>query len=219
MRLLLLRHGQTPSNVQGLLDTAHPGPGLTPLGERQAAAVPEALRGRRVDAIAVSPLLRTSRTAAPLARDRGLEPVVWDGLREIEAGELEMTGSHEAHRRYLGTAFAWARGDLGRAMPGGTDGQAFLRRYDEAVAEIAARGWESVVVVSHGAAIRTWVSARASGVDVDDAERTSLANTALVEIDGDPVAGWELVGWNTDPVGGPALATSAPDPTGEPIEP
>src|SRR3990170_436841 len=29
MRLLLIRHGQTPANVLGLLDTAHPGPGLT----------------------------------------------------------------------------------------------------------------------------------------------------------------------------------------------
>ena len=29
MRLVLIRHGQTPSNVCGLLDTAPPGPGLT----------------------------------------------------------------------------------------------------------------------------------------------------------------------------------------------
>ena len=35
MRLLLIRHGETPGNVLGQLDTAHPGPGLTDLGERQ----------------------------------------------------------------------------------------------------------------------------------------------------------------------------------------
>ena len=29
MRLLLIRHGQTPANVRGELDTAAPGPGLT----------------------------------------------------------------------------------------------------------------------------------------------------------------------------------------------
>ncbi len=220
MRLLLLRHGQTPSNVEGLLDTANPGPGLTRLGERQAAAVPRALSGRRVDAIAVSPLLRTSLTAAPLARDRGVEPLTVDGLREIEAGELEMAGGHTAHRRYLGTVFAWARGDVGRAIPGGPNGHAFLGRYDEAVAQIAARGWESVVAVSHGAAIRTWVAARVAGVDIDHVERTALANTGLVEIDGDPVSGWRLVGWTADPVGGHGLdAPAADDPTGEPVEP
>jgi probable phosphoglycerate mutase len=219
MRLLLLRHGQTPSNVRGLLDTASPGPGLTALGERQAAAVPHALRDRQIDAIAVSPLVRTSFTAAPLARARGIEPLVMDGLQEIEAGELEMAGEHEAHQRYLGTAFAWARGDLDRAMPGGLDGRAFLGRYDAAVAKIAARGDDSVVLVSHGAAIRVWVSARVAGVDVDHVERTALANTGLVEIDGDPVAGWRLVSWSEAPVGGRELdAPAVDDPTGEPVE-
>lgn len=47
MRLLLIRHGQTPSNLKHLLDTAAPGPGLTPLGQDQAAALPQALAGRR----------------------------------------------------------------------------------------------------------------------------------------------------------------------------
>ena len=215
MRLLLLRHGQTPSNAEGLLDTANPGPGLTPLGERQAAAVPRALRGRLVDAVVVSPLVRTSLTAAPLARERGLEPLTVDGLREIEAGVLDLTCSHEAYRHYLGTAFAWARGDVGRVMPGGPDGRAFLSRYDDAVAQIAAHGWDSVVVVSHGAAIRAWASARVAGVDVDHVERTSLANTALVEIDGDPGGGWELVAWAGGPVGGDGLLTSAHDRTGD----
>lgn len=219
MRLLLLRHGQTPSNVEGLLDTANPGPGLTRLGERQAAEVPNALRGRRVDGIAVSPLVRTSLTAAPLARDRGIEPLTVDGLQEIEAGELEMAGAHEAHQLYLGTVFAWARGDVGRALPGGPDGHTFLGRYDQALAKIAARGWDSVVVVSHGAAIRAWVSARVAGVDIDYVERTTLANTGLVEIDGDPASGWQLVAWTADPVGGLELvAPAADDPTGEPIE-
>lgn len=219
MRLLLLRHGQTPSNVVGLLDTAHPGPGLTALGERQAAAVPHALRERRVDAIVVSPLVRTSLTAAPLARARAIEPLTVEGLQEIEAGELEMTDAHDAHQCYLTTVFAWARGDVARVMPGGGDGRAFLGRYDAAVAQIAARGWDSVVVVSHGAAIRTWVSARVAGVDVDRVERSALANTGLVELDGDPAGGWRLVAWGADPLGGRALdAPAADDPAGEPVE-
>lgn len=32
MRLLLIRHGETPTNVGYLLDTAVPGPGLTEIG-------------------------------------------------------------------------------------------------------------------------------------------------------------------------------------------
>ncbi|MFE7505221.1 histidine phosphatase family protein [Promicromonospora sp. NPDC057488] len=220
MRLLLLRHGQTPSNVRGLLDTAVPGPGLTPLGEKQAAAVPDALRDREIGAIAVSSMIRTSFTAAPLAKDRGIEPVKLPGLREIEAGDLEMADAHEAHLSYLDTLFAWARGDVGRAMPGGPDGRAFLRRYDDAIAQLAAQGAESVVAVSHGAAIRAWAAARVGGVDVDHAEQTPLANTGLVEVEGDPDGGWRLVAWDAEPVGGAELAPLVgEDPTGEPVEP
>ncbi|GIG20009.1 isomerase [Cellulomonas chitinilytica] len=219
MRLLLIRHGQTPSNVHGLLDTAAPGPGLTVLGERQAAAVPHALDGRGIDAIAVSPLVRTSLTAAPLAEARGLAPVTYDGLREVEAGSLEMESHHEAHQRYLGTVFAWARGDVTRRMPGGPDGVEFLGRYDDAVAQIASAGGDTVVAVSHGAAIRCWASARVAGIDVDVVERTSLQNTGLVEIDGDPTRGWELVSWHPDPLGGLRLAArAADDPTGEAVD-
>lgn len=219
MRLLLLRHGQTPSNVAGLLDTGAPGPGLTPLGERQAAAVPRALAGRSIDALAVSSLVRTALTVDPLARDRSLRPTVVDGLREIEAGALEMSGDIDEHHTYMETVFAWARGDLGRRMPGGPDGNAFLRRFDDAVAELAGAGHDVVLAVSHGAAIRSWSSARVQGVDVDTMRRTYLDNTGLVEVEGDPASGWRLVDWQDEPVGGEYLeAVVALDPTGEPVD-
>lgn len=163
--------------------------------------------------------MRTALTAAPLAEERGLEPFAVDGLQEIEAGDLEMAGGHQDHQVYLGTAMGWARGDVHRALPGGPDGRAFLGRYDRAVAAVAERGAESVVLVSHGAAIRTWAAARVAGVDVDQVERTMLANTGLVEIEGDPVDGWRLVAWTAYPVGGRDLdAPAAEDPTGEPVD-
>lgn len=73
MRLLLIRHGQTPSNLKHLLDTAEPGPGLTSLGQKQAAALPDALASERIDALYASTLVRTQLTAAPLAAATGLE--------------------------------------------------------------------------------------------------------------------------------------------------
>ena len=45
MRLILILHGQTTSNVDGLLDTDEPGAGLTGLGFVQAAGLPDALGG------------------------------------------------------------------------------------------------------------------------------------------------------------------------------
>ncbi|SKB04107.1 histidine phosphatase family protein [Aeromicrobium choanae] len=218
MRLLLLRHGQTPSNVNGLLDTAVPGAGLTDLGVRQAEAVPDALRARAIDAVFVSNLQRTTLTATPLIAARSLEPTELDGLREIGAGDLEMAGHHDAHMTYLHTAFAWARGRLTARMPGGEDGHEFLDRYDAAIADISRSGAGTVLAVSHGAAIRTWTSARVEGLDADFVERSPLPNTGLVELEGDPRSGWTLVDWPDGPVGGAHLDVRKDDPTGEPVD-
>src|SRR5690554_4609225 len=107
MRLLLIRHGQTPANVLGSLDTAHPGPGLTRLGKRQAAKVPTALDRDPIDAIFASTLTRTQLTADPLARERDVEIVVRRGLHEIEAGELEGRTDYDSVRTYLKTVHTW----------------------------------------------------------------------------------------------------------------
>ncbi|WP_458112490.1 histidine phosphatase family protein [Arthrobacter sp. R1-13] len=223
MRLLLIRHGQTPGNVLGQLDTAHPGPGLTELGQRQAAALARALANEQIDALYASRLFRTQVTATPLARARGLEIQVMDGLHEIEAGALEKLTDHESHMRYMRTAFAWTSGDLDRRMPDGPNGHDFFGRYDAAIATIAAAaapggadGSGSVAVVSHGAAIRVWAAARTHNIDIDFAARHILANTGIVALEGDPDGGWSLLHWDGSPVGGLALADpTAEDPTGD----
>src|ERR1700712_5377095 len=79
MRLLLIRHGQTPANVLGQLNTRKPGPGLTTIGAKQAAAVPGALQGDQIGAIFASTLIRTQLTAGPLSEELGLPVTVLDG--------------------------------------------------------------------------------------------------------------------------------------------
>ncbi|MFE7855084.1 histidine phosphatase family protein [Streptomyces sp. NPDC057403] len=196
MRLLLVRHGQTPSNVGALLDTAVPGAPLTPLGERQAAALPEALADEDIEALYVSTLVRTQLTAAPLAAARGLEPLVRDGIREVSAGDLEMLpGDSEHGLLYMKTVFAWAAGETELRMPGGESGTEALARYDAVVAEAAASGAGTVAMVSHGAAIRMWTAARADNVDVPFAAAHPLQNTGVVILEGTPRDGWKALSW------------------------
>lgn len=219
MRLLLIRHGQTPSNVDGLLDTAAPGPGLTELGRAQAARIPDALAGEPIDGLFVSRLRRTTLTAEPLASARGLTPVLLPGIHEIEAAELEMRRDHEAIRTYLETAFAWGLGELGARMPGGEDGHEFFARFDESIRTAADSGVGTAAVVSHGAAIRVWVAGRARNVPPSFAGRHEIQNTGIVELVGTPEIGWTLVAWQGTPVGGPALSDErADDPTGETLD-
>jgi len=214
MRLLLIRHGQTPTNVDFLLDTAVPGPGLTALGERQAAALPEALADEDIEALYVSTLVRTQLTAAPLAAARGLEARVRDGIRELAAGDLEMLpGDSEQGRLYMKTVFAWSQGDTALRMPGAESGEEALGRYDAVVAEAARSGAGTVAMVSHGAAIRMWTAARADNVDVAFAADHPLENTGVVILEGSPTDGWKALSW----AGAVVVPADEGGPTGLPV--
>ena len=219
MRLILIRHGQTPANVLGQLDTAHPGPGLTERGLEQAAAIPDALRGEQIDAIFASTLTRTQLTAAPLAADRGLAATILGGIHEIEAGDLEGKSDPDSVRAYLETVFAWGLGDLDVAMPGGPDGHNFFGRFNADIAEVAESGVETAVVVSHGAAIRVWVAGNASNIRPQFVADHELMNTGVVILEGSFDDGWTLLEWESTPVGGASVIDEhADDPTGESLD-
>ena len=216
MRLILLRHGQTQSNVIGALDTAIPGAPLNALGLRQAAAVPGALNGQQIDAISASTIERAQQTAAPLAADRGIAVDIRDGLREIAAGDLEMLSDHKSQGIYTATAFAWARGDLELRMPGAETGLEFFNRFDDAIGDILATKAKVIVAVSHGAAIRTWVAARCEKTNGAFAGTHQLDNTGVAILEGDRVRDWHLIEWQSAPLGGTALTDArAVDPAGE----
>lgn len=226
MRLLLVRHAQTTSNVLGALDTAAPGAELTELGHQQAAAAAPVLLARGVSEVHVSPLVRTHQTAAPLARSLGVTPVVHDGLAEIAAGELEMRRDLEALESYATAVLGWLTGDLGRRVGTGPSGHEFLERYDAAVRAIATGSSSAAVAaVSHGAAIRVWVALRVTnpgelGVLAGGVERRQparLCNTGCIELHGDPGSGWRATSWEGTPLGGAHL--EEPDPFGEPAVP
>ncbi|CEA08952.1 Alpha-ribazole phosphatase [Arthrobacter saudimassiliensis] len=210
MRLTLVRHGQTPSNVRRLLDTGAPGPGLTDLGREQARAVPAALGQESVDGLFASNLVRTQHTAAPLARERDLPVEIDPRLREISAGSLEMRGDDAAVRTYLETVYAWVSGDLQARMPSGPDGAETLGRFDEAVDRMLRAGLRSPVVFSHGAIIRAWSTARAANVAPDFITANPLSNTGIVVLEHGG-SGWELLTWMGEAVGGRTLQDAGED--------
>lgn len=206
MRLLLIRHGQTPNNITGSLDTAFPGAGLSRLGEQQAEEVPGALRDQRITAIYASPLIRTQLTAAPLASSLGLDTVVVPGLEEVGAGDLEMLNDADSVGSYAACLIGWMEGDLARRMPGGTTGSEFMERFDRAVRTVA-RGHgsdETVALFSHGAAIRVYtaVSTRMPPASVGT---LTIHNTGMSVLSGGPDPQWTLDAWHSDPLGGTTL--------------
>jgi len=189
MRLILVRHGQTSSNTGFLLDTGAPGADLNDTGREQAQTLVERLAGEPIDAIYASTLVRTQQTAAPLARARGLEVRILPDLREISAGHAEMTTDAAD---YVTTLLKWDAGDHEARIPGADNALEFFARYDRAIAEVASGGHESAVAFSHGAAMRTWASARVEGF-IDVLGKGLLNNTGIIFAEGDPESGWRLV--------------------------
>jgi broad specificity phosphatase PhoE len=215
MRLLLIRHGQTPSNVSGSLDTRIPGPGLTTLGQAQAEAIPATLTGVPLDAIFASVQVRSQITAAPLAADRALDVQVRAGIREIASGDYEMRSDRSSVEEYLRVMVSWVDGDLGAQLPGGETAVDMLARFDEVVAEAYSAGYSSVAMVSHGAAIRTWSGSRADNLTAEFIGDNPLHNTGIVILEGTPETGWTALTYMGEAVGGAAVDNTAAGPAAE----
>jgi len=203
MRLLLIRHGQTPSNVEGILDAGYPGPGLTALGATQAEAVPGALQHENISGLHVSRLLRTHETAAPLAAALGMSPRLTQGLEEISAGDFEMRRDEDAVEAYQDNQARWSGGDLTGGLPGGETGEQFWARYTGALRHIAGLYEQdaTVAVISHGAAIRVFASV-VGELGAATRHDRPLFNTGMVTLTGHPDTGWTLEDWISEPIGG-----------------
>ncbi|SDO51778.1 probable phosphoglycerate mutase [Nakamurella panacisegetis] len=215
MRLVLIRHGQTPSNVLGLLDTAPPGPGLTELGITQAALVPDVVAGEPIQAIYASTATRARQTAEPLADRLGLSVNIRGDIREIAAGDWEMLDDEHAVRGYLTLIGEWMAGRFDARSPGsaGESGHDVLQRFDRVVHEVASSGVDGAALVAHGAINRLWASVRAVNLPDDFGAEHALRNTGVVVLEGDLVEGWTVVSWSGAELDREAApdAASAPD--------
>jgi broad specificity phosphatase PhoE len=195
MRLILIRHGQTPANVDGVLESTVPGPGLTALGEEEAAALPATLADEKIGAIFASTQVRSQLTAAPLAAALGLTVEVRDGLKEIAAGDGEGRTDRAAVMVYVKTFLAWIDGDLDVRMPGAENGHEVLARFGEVVDEAEQLGHETVAFVSHGAVIRTWAGTHTDDLDSEFFRTHFVTNTGYVIVEGSTAEGWHLDAW------------------------
>jgi len=147
--LILIRHGQTVHNVDGIAqgwnDSA-----LSPLGERQVAALAQRVAAMEVDTIYSSTLNRALSTARPISNLTNHEITTLDDLREMNYGGWEgqsfldvRKNDEETYRRWMDD------GDV--PCPNGESHNDVRRRIQAAVASMHGR---SVVAVSHGTAIR-----------------------------------------------------------------
>ena len=155
--LLLVRHGQTDSNLHGRWQ----GWDRTPLnqqGEREAVLVARRLAQTEeaITALFASPLRRAWQTAERIGEALNLSPASHDGLKEINFGQISGITLDGFRERFPDLHKRWAdKTDLTFAFPGGEQRAQFFQRVGEAMEGIVERHPDQkVVVVAHGGTLR-----------------------------------------------------------------
>ncbi|MEO7371549.1 MAG: histidine phosphatase family protein [Ilumatobacteraceae bacterium] len=166
--LLVVRHGQSEWNAIGRWQ-GHADPALTELGRRQAFVAAASIGA--VDGIISSDLMRAAETAAIIAQQLGVGPVIVDArLRERGVGEWTGLTRSEIDKGWPG----WLDDD--RRPEGFEDTDSVLARVIDAFGTILSTTLPgSYLVVSHGGVLRSL--AKSNGLD--DLPIANLAGLTL----------------------------------------
>ncbi len=157
-RLYLVRHGATQSATEDRF-SGPVGVELSDEGRRQAAALGERLRSEGMDVVYCSPLSRALETARIVAGACKLEPILRDGLREIEHGHWDGLTRREVEDRFPTEYSSWEEDPFTFAPEGGESGIAVLARALPVIREIVTgHAGRRVLVVSHKATLRLILS-------------------------------------------------------------
>lgn len=200
-RLVLVRHGQSYGNVERRLDTRPPGAALTELGHQQARTFAQDW-SHPIAMVAHSAATRARETAAGIAGHLDIGTDEFDGIHEVQVGDLENRNDEAAIDAFEAVYRGWHRGELDVPVPGGETGRQVLDRVVPVLTELRMRHlddnrWHGdIVVVSHGAAIRLVASVLA-GVDSAFALDHHLNNTESVVLSPITDGRWSCVRWGS----------------------
>jgi broad specificity phosphatase PhoE len=220
-RLLLVRHGQSVSNVHKRLDTALPGADLTDEGRKQARAFAQAATSP-IGLLLHSKAERAIQTAEQISDVLGVQATAVAGIHEVQVGTLENHSDDESVAAFNAVYERWLNGERDVSMPGGESANQVLDRYIPVLTGLRTAHLDrddftdDIVVVSHGAAIRLTATVLA-GVDSSFALDHHLANTEAVILTATAGGGWDCVQWGTHTP--PFLPVPVAPPAVDPAEP
>jgi probable phosphoglycerate mutase len=188
--LLVVRHGETVFNRQGLYQGQDDSP-LTPDGEAQARRL--APRIGTMDTCATlycSDLGRAVRTAE-LVADRNRHRIVsHPGLRERSYGAFQGLSRPDIQSRHPDAWGQLTNGNSDYAPPGGESAAALGERVIATFAEIAARHpGERIVVVTHGGVVIAFAR-HVLGIANEVPRRFDVQNVSLSAFYADAERGW-----------------------------
>lgn len=193
VRILLARHGETVSNVEGRWQGQTDSP-LTERGLAQARELARALANESLAAIYSSDLGRAYQTAAVVAEPHNLPVTTEPRLRELDVGRWTGRLGAEIRETDFELMALWRDRPAELEIPGGeTLAEAQARALACLDERLPAHAGQSVVVITHGALAQCILVAAMGGTLADLWLKDRIQNCQISRIDWTPEAGLQLV--------------------------
>jgi len=190
-RVWLVRHAESadPSVFHG----AESDVGLSPLGERQAAAAAGWFRALNPTAVVSSGMRRARDTAGPIAVRCGVPHLLEPGLHERRVGGLSGTTFSSTSGPWAETVRRWSAGETAFTTPGAESFDDLAVRVLPAFERAAAaRPGGRVVVVAHGVVCKVLLLSLLDGWGPRRwGELGRVGNLAVSELFARPGGGWD----------------------------
>jgi broad specificity phosphatase PhoE len=182
MRLILVRHGETPWNVT----LQYQGQGNVPLNERgreQARRAATRLTRYEVTALYSSDVVRAWETAELIGATLGLTPRSLPELREIDVGQWEGYTPEELYRRFPDHMAEYRRDPARTVRLGGESYAQLQTRALVALKQLeeSHQIGDVIAAISHGGTIRALLC-HVIGLDLGNFGRMWLDNGSLTEL-------------------------------------
>lgn len=154
MNLLLVRHGEIPSNIKKVYAGNSP-ERLTARGENQASVIAGELKNHNIYALYASPVERAMQTAQIIGQIIGKDVVIENAFREIEMGPWAGMSEMDIAQQDPEAWAIWNKNPAELNLSGRETLDDLLQRVLTGVRKISREmAGESVVIVTHVAIIR-----------------------------------------------------------------
>jgi broad specificity phosphatase PhoE len=184
-RLYLVRHAEAQGNFKRCFN-GHIDSDISENGQRQLERLKERFKTINYDAVYSSPLMRAYKTARAANFYHGLPITTLDGLEEINGGRWEGELWDRLPLLYPEENMAWVDKPWLFAPEGGeTMRHVYDRIWDTMLSIVKGNPGRTVLVASHGCAIRNFIC-RAKGLPLERLNEIDwFENTSVNTIDFD----------------------------------
>ncbi len=186
----LVRHCEAEGNVLGIFQ------GSTDLdisktGAKQLEFLSERFKSIHIDNVYSSPLMRAYKTAEAVAKPKGLKVILDAGLTEISGGIIEGMKLTDIFQNYPELEYKWCHEFHNFAPENGEAIRDTYKRVWTAVKKIIRdNDGKTIVLASHGGALRTLICRLTVGVLENINDVPFSDNTAVSKIVFDGIDKW-----------------------------